>query len=162
ALGVKTIGPVAAGLPTLHLPDVELSRVPSLLPEALGLALISFSSLALTARSFASRNRYEIDLDQDFAALGAANVASGLSGGLVMGGEVCGSARRDAGGGKTEGSGLVAAVVMALALLFLIEPLRYVPVATLGAVLVVAALSLVDIASLRLLYAINRVEVALS
>lgn len=162
AFGVKTLGPVAGGLPALHLPAIDLALLPNLVPQALGLALVSFSSLALTARSFASRNGYEVDLDQDFAALGSANIASSLSGGFVVSGADSRTAMSDAAGGRTHATGLVAALVIALAMLFLMEPLQFVPVATLGAVLVIAALSLVDIATLRLLYAINPVEMALS
>jgi MFS superfamily sulfate permease-like transporter len=160
--GVKTLGPVAGGLPSLHLPDVDLAVLPGLLPPALGLALISFSSLALTARSFASRNGYDVDLDQDFAALGAANVGSALFGGFVISGADSRTAMNDSAGGKTHAAGLVAAGVIVLALLFLMEPLQYIPIATLGAVLIVAALSLVDIAILRLLYRIHPMEMALS
>jgi high affinity sulfate transporter 1 len=162
AAGVKTIGPVAAGLPGLHLPEIDLAVIPELLPPALGLALISFSSLALTARSFASRNGYEVDLDQDFAALGAANIGSALSGGFVISGADSRTAMNESAGGKTHAVGLVAAGAITLALIFLMEPLRFIPVATLGAVLVVAALSLVDIATLRLIYRIHPVEMALS
>ena len=162
ALGVKTLGPVAGGLPALQLPAVDPGLVLELVPQALGLALVSFSSLALTARSFASRNGYEVDLDQDFAALGAANIGSSLAGGFVVSGADSRTAMSDAAGGRTHATGLVAAVVIGLAMLFLMEPLQYVPMATLGAVLVMAALSLVDIATLRLLYSINPVEMALS
>ena len=162
ALGVKTLGPVAAGFRRCSCRRSIPDSVLELVPQALGLALVSFSSLALTARSFASRNGYEVDLDQDFAALGAANIGSSLAGGFVVSGADSRTAMSDAAGGRTHATGLVAAVVIGLAMLFLMEPLQYVPMATLGAVLVMAALSLVDIATLRLLYSINPVEMALS
>lgn len=162
AAGVKTLGPVAGGLPSLHVPEIDFAVLPGLLPPALGLALISFSSLALTARSFASRNGYDVDLDQDFAALGAANIGSALSGGFVVSGADSRTAVSDSVGGKTHATGLVAAAVIVLALVFLMEPLRYIPIATLGAVLIVASLSLVDVATLRLLYRIHPAEMALS
>ena len=71
--GVKTVGPVPGGLPALTLPTADRALFPPLLAAAAGLALVSFSSLMLTARSFATKHGYDIEPDQDFAALGVAN-----------------------------------------------------------------------------------------
>lgn len=83
AAGVKTVGAVPAGLPALKLPYADPALLSSLFAEAAGLALVTFSSMMLTARSFAAKNGYDVDPDQDFAALGAANVASALSRALL-------------------------------------------------------------------------------
>jgi high affinity sulfate transporter 1 len=160
--GVKTVGNVPGGLPALALPHVDPALVPPLLAAAAGLALISFSGLMLTARSFASKNGYDVDADQDFAALGAANVASALSQGFAVSGASSRTAMSDAAGGKTHAVGLVAAAAIALVLLFFTGPLEFVPVAALGAVLVAAGLSLIDIESLRLIYRIDPIEAAVS
>jgi len=162
ALGVKTIGYVPAGLPELELPRVDPKLLPTLLAEGAGLALVSFSSLMLTARSFAAKNGYDIDADQDFAALGAANIASAVSQGFAVSGADSRTAMSDEAGGKTHAVGLVAAAAVALVLLFFTAPLQYVPVAALGAVLIAAALSLTDFGSLRLFYRIDRTEALLS
>ena len=162
ALGVKTIGYVPAGLPELELPRVDPKLLPTLLAEGAGLALVSFSSLMLTARSFAAKNGYDIDADQDFAALGAANIASAVSQGFAVSGADLRTAMSDEAGGKTHAVGLVAAAAVALVLLFFTAPLQYVPVAALGAVLIAAALSLTDFGSLRLFYRIDRTEALLS
>ena len=74
--GIKTVGEVPAGLPSLRFPHFPLSLVPSLLGDAAGLALVTFSSMMMTSRSFASKNKYDVDADREFAALGAANIAS--------------------------------------------------------------------------------------
>ena len=160
--GVKTVGPVPGGLPAFTLPGANPALLPSLLAEAAGLALISFSSLMLTARSFATKNGYDIQPDQDFAALGVANVASAVSQGFAVSGADSRTAMSDAAGGKTHAVGLVAAAAVALVLLFLTAPLQYVPMAALGAVLVVAGLSLIDIRSVSLFYQIDRTEAVLS
>lgn len=160
--GVKTVGEVAAGLPTLKVPHFPLAMVASLLGDAAGLALVTFSSMMLTSRSFASKNRYDVDADREFAALGAANIASALSQGFAVSGADSRTAMSDATGGRTQVTGLVAAAMIAFVLLFFTGPLRYVPVAALGAVLVKAALSLVDIPALRTIYRIDRREFALS
>jgi MFS superfamily sulfate permease-like transporter len=162
AAGVKTIGAVPGGLPTLAFPSVDLALLPSLLAEAGGLALVSFTSMILTARSFAAKHGYDIDPDQDFTALGAANVVSALSQGFAVSGADSRTAVSDAAGGRTHAVGVVAAVVVALVLIFFTAPLRYVPIAALGAVLVAAGLSLIDIVSLRLIYRIDPVESLLS
>ena len=162
AFGVKSVGYVPAGLPPLALPHVDPTLLPGLLADAAGLALVSFSSLMLTARSFAAKNGYDIEPDQDFAALGTANIASALSQGFAVSGADSRTAMSDAADGRTHAVGLVAAVAVALVLLFFTAPLQYVPLAALGAVLIAAALSLIDLRSLRLFYRIDRTEALLS
>ncbi|HEU0017914.1 MAG TPA: SulP family inorganic anion transporter [Methyloceanibacter sp.] len=147
ALGVKTVGHVPARLPELTLPRIDPTLLPTLMADAAGLALVSFSSLMLTARSFAAKNGYDIDADQDFAALGAANVASAVSQGFAVSGADSRTAMSDEAGGRTHAVGLVAAVAVTLVLLFFTSPLQYVPTAALGAVLIAAALSLIDFGS---------------
>jgi high affinity sulfate transporter 1 len=161
-LGVKTIAPVPPGLPSLTLPKADPAVLPSLLASAAGLALVSFSSLMLTSRSFATKNGYDIDPDQDFAALGVANVASALSQGFAISGADSRTAMSDAAGGRTHAVGLVAAAVLVIVLLFFTAPLQHVPVAALGAVLIAAGLSLIDVRSVLLFYRIDRSEALLS
>ena len=161
-LGVKTVGPVPGGLPAFTLPSANTALLPSLLAAAAGLALVSFSSMMLTAQSFATKNGYDIEPDQDFAALGVANVASAVSQGFAISGADSRTAMSDAAGGRTHAVGLVAAAAVALVLLFFTTPLQYVPMAALGAVLIVAGLSLIDIRSVRLFYQIDRTEAVLS
>ncbi|HYX68366.1 MAG TPA: SulP family inorganic anion transporter, partial [Terriglobales bacterium] len=113
ALGVKTVGDVPRGLPALRFPNVPSGLLPQLLAEAAGLALVSFSSMMLTGRSFASKNRYEIDTDREFAVLGAANIAAALSQGFAVSGADSRTAMNDAAGGRTQVAGLVAAASIA-------------------------------------------------
>jgi high affinity sulfate transporter 1 len=161
-LGVKIIGEVPAGLPHLQIPRFSLSLIPSLLGDAAGLALVSFSSMMLTARSFAARNRYDIDVDKEFAALGMANLASAISQGFAVSGADSRTAMNDAAGGKTQVAGLIAGGTIAVVLLFFTGLLRFVPSAALGAILVKAGFSLVDIKSLKQLLQIDWTEFALS
>lgn len=162
AMGVATVGQVAPGLPNLHMPSFPLDMLPTLMADAAGLALVSFSSMMLTARSFAEKNGYEINADREFAALGAANMASALSQGFAISGADSRTATADANGGKTQMAGIIAAATLCLVLLFLTSPLAYVPVAALGAVLVMAAYSLVNIVTLREIRRISRQEFILS
>jgi len=160
--GVQTVGAVPAGLPWLHLPSFPLPILPNLLGKAVGVALISFSSMMLTARSFAAKNRYEIDADREFTALGVANIASALSQGFAVSGADSRTAMNDASGGRTQVTGLVAAAAIGSVVLFFTGPLRYVPVAALGAVLVKAAFSLMEVETLKFFYRVDKHELALS
>lgn len=162
ARGVAVVGSVPAGLPVFKLPTVSLDLLDEVAGAAAGLALITFTSMMLTARSFAAKNHYEIDADREIAALGAANIAAALSQGFAISGADSRTAMADASGGRTQVTGLVAAAAIALVLLFLTEPLRYVPIAGLGAVLIMASLSLLDLQTLRQFYRLDRTEFALS
>jgi high affinity sulfate transporter 1 len=160
--GVKIVGEVPAGLPPIHFPRFSLDLIPTMLGDAAGLALVSFSSMMLTSRSFASKNKYDVDADREFAALGAANIASAISQGFAVSGADSRTAMNDATGGRTQVTGIVAAGAVAVVLLFFTGPLRYVPIPALGAVLVKAGLSLVDLEALKTIYRIERREFALS
>jgi MFS superfamily sulfate permease-like transporter len=96
------------------------------------------------------------------AALGAANVAAAISQGFAISGADSRTAMNDAAGGRTQVAGMVAATTVALVLVFLTGPLQYVPVAALGAVLVMAAWSLVDIATVGMLWRESKGEFAIS
>jgi MFS superfamily sulfate permease-like transporter len=133
-----------------------------LFPDAAGIALISFCSTMLTAKGFAVRNGYEVDANREFVALGIANVASGLSSGFVIAGADSRTAINDLSGGRSQLSGVLAAIVMALVLMLLTAPLAYIPYASLGAVLILAGASLFDLQVLKRIWSVSRVEFALS
>jgi high affinity sulfate transporter 1 len=160
--GVAILGPIPAGLPPLRFPRFPPDDTPSLLGSAAGLALVMFSSGMLSARSFAAKGGYEIDADRELAAFGAANIASALSQGFAVTGADSRTAVAAAAGGRTQVTGLVTAATIAIVLLFLTGPLRYIPIAALGAMLVYAALSLFDIRDLKEIWRIDRIEVGLA
>ena len=161
ARGVAVLGPVPAGLPRLRWPTLPLDELPTMVADAAGLALVLFSSGVLTARSFAAKGHYSIDVDREFAAFGAANIASALSQGFAV---TCADSRTAVGvaAGATQVTGLVAAASIAIVLLFLTEPLQYVPTAALGAVLLFAAFALFDVSTLRDIWKIDRLEFGLA
>src|SRR5262249_18965761 len=99
---------------------------------------------------------------REFAAFGASNISSALSQGFAVTGADSRTAVGVAAGGRTQMTGLVAAATIAAVLLFLTEPLRFVPVAALGAVLIFAAFSLFDVGTLREIWKYDRLEVGLS
>jgi MFS superfamily sulfate permease-like transporter len=101
-------------------------------------------------------------MDAELAALGAANIASALGQGFAVTDADSRTAIAYASGGRTQMTGLVAAACMALVLLLFTRPFQYVPVPALGAILIVAALILLDVASLRQIWGVDKGEVALS
>ena len=155
AAGVGLIGAVPAGLPALSVPSVPLHLLPVLLAEAAGLTLLSFSSTMLAARSFADRNRYDIDADREIAALGAANVAAAVSQSFAVTGSAMRTAAAEAAGARTQVAGLVAAAAIVPVLLFLTGPLQYIPSVALAAILISAGSSMLNWRDLR---AIHRIE----
>ena len=117
--GVAVLGAIPAGLPRLMLPHLAFSDLEPLAYGAIGLALISFNSAMVTARGFAVRNHYEIDPNQEFIALGVADIGAGVMQGFAVSGADSRTAVNDAVGGKSQVTGLVAAALLALTLMFL-------------------------------------------
>jgi high affinity sulfate transporter 1 len=146
--GLKLLGTIPAGLPALTIPAITLSDLESLLLGAAGLALISYNSTMVTARGFAAKNRYDIDSNQEFIALGMANIGAGVLQGFAVAGADSRTAVNDSVGGKSQVTGLVAAGVLALTLMFFTGPLGWLPMAVLSAVLIKAAMGLFDLQGL--------------
>lgn len=155
---VAVVGDVPAGLPRLRWPEFDPQFLQPLFGGAMGVALVSFCNAMVVARSFAAKHHYEVDADRELSALGACQIASGLCQGFAVSGTESRTAMNHAMGGKSQVAGLVAAAVMAAVLLFLTAPLAYLPKAALGGVLIVAAIGLFDVASMRRLWRVSRTE----
>jgi len=156
--GVAVVGALPSGLPRPTLPTPPLTDVLALVPAAAGLFLVSFADEVLIARSFAGRHDQRIRVGSELLAMGAANAAAGVSQGLPVGASGSRTAVNDAMGARSQISGLVAAVAVTLVLLFFTAPIADLPKAVLGAVIVNAAIGLVDPAAWRSLWATDRVE----
>ena len=161
-MGVAVLGEVPSGLPSLGLPSFEAAVFNDLFGAAAGLMLVSFTSGVLTAKSFARRNGYEVNANQELIGFGACNLASGLAQGFPVTGADSRTAVNNAMGGKTQVVGLVAGGAMLLVLLFMTEPLADVPTTALAAVILVSAVGLFDLADLRLLYRMSYREFLMS
>jgi SulP family sulfate permease len=140
--GVAVIGDIPSGLPTITWPSLPLGDVLALVPAALGIFLVSFADGILTARSFAGQHGQRIDANQELAAFAAGNLAAGISQGFPVGASGSRTAVNDQMGGRTQVVGSLAAVVVAVVLLFLTAPVELLPSACLGAVIVGAAIGL--------------------
>ncbi|MCO7566311.1 SulP family inorganic anion transporter [Pseudomonas sp. S 311-6] len=159
--GVAILGPVPAGIPELAWPQSNLAETKSLLRDALGIATVSFCSAMLTARSFAARHGYAINANHEFVALGVSNLAAGISQGFAISGADSRTAVNDMVGGKSQLVGIIAALVIALILLFFTAPMAWIPQAVLGAVLLMAGWGLIDVKSLGKIYRLSRFEFCL-
>ncbi len=142
---IKTIGTVTGGLPVFNTPVFDIGIIRELVVPALNLAIVSFVSMMLTARSFAAKNGYDIDADKEFRALGIANFASALSQGFAVSGADSRTAVNDANGGKTQLVSIIAATIIAIIAIFLTAPLEFIPSAALGVVLIIASVHLLDL-----------------
>jgi SulP family sulfate permease len=147
--GVTVIGPIPSGVPVPSLPHVSLDGVVSLLPAALGVAFVGYTDNVLTGRAFADRRKERIDPKRELLALSAANVGSGLLQGFPVSSSGSRTAISDAVGGRSQLASVVTAVATVLAMLLAEPVLASFPVAALGAVVVYAAVRLVDVAEFR-------------
>ena len=160
--GVAVIGSVPSGIPDLDLPIPGGGDALLLLPAAVGIFLVSFADEILTARSFAGKHGQHVRAEQEVLAMGAANVAAGLTQAFPIGASGSRTAVNDSMGVRTQLGGLVAAGAILLILLFLTEPISYLPSAVLGAVIIAAAIGLVDPQAWRVLWKTDSVEVTIA
>ena len=150
--GVEIVGAIDAGLPPLGLPDVGADRYLELAAGATGVALVGFAEGLGAAKTYATRHHYEIDANRELLGLGTANVAAGLSSGMVVNGSLSKTAVNGAAGAMSQVSGLVVAAMTVVTLLLLTGLFESLPEATLAAVVIAAVIELVDVRSLRRLY----------
>jgi SulP family sulfate permease len=150
--GVKIVGHIDSGLPSFGLPSVPAKDYLKLTGSAVGVMLVGFAEGLGAAKTYAARNGYQVSPNRELIGLGTANLAAGLSSGMVVNGSLSKTAVNGAAGAKTQMSGLVVAVLTILTLLFLTGLFEDLPEATLGAVVIAALIELVDISALRALY----------
>ena len=161
--GVAMVGTIEAGLPALVLPTgLTLASWQPLMLGAVGIALVGYSDNMLTARSFAQRHGERIDATKELVALGVTNVATSLFQGFPVSSSNTRTALADAMGARSQRYALVALVVVLAVLLWLRPLLALFPRPVLGALVVFAALQLIDIDAFRRLQRFKRSEFLLA
>jgi high affinity sulfate transporter 1 len=159
AKGVGVLGnAVPSGLPALTLPAIPLADYLRLLPGALAIVAILLCEGLLVVRSYANKYGYKADGDQMLFAYGAANLAAAFTGSLLTGNSPSRSAAMDASGAKSQWPSLVAAVTIALVLLFFTDLLAFLPNAALAGIVANAVLSLIEVHEFRELWRMRRSE----
>ncbi|MCQ9130158.1 SulP family inorganic anion transporter [Streptomyces hilarionis] len=160
--GLKVIGDIPAGLPHPALPD--LGELPRLVLPALGVLLVAYTDFILTARAFSGHDDEGpgLDADQEFLALGAANLGAGVLHGFPVSSSASRTALASSAGARSQAYSLVAGGVVLGVLLFLSPLLARTPSAALGALVVYAAVRMIDLAGFRRLASFRRRELLLA
>ena len=158
SLGVKIVGHIPQGLPTLVIPDPSLLDVNILITLAATVFLISYMEGYLFAAEYAAKNKYKIDKNQELLALGASNIAVGLFQGLPVGGALSRTAINNDSGAKTQLAGGVTGLVIILVLIFLTGIFTNLPETILAAIVLFVIKGLVDIPHFRSIYNFSKIE----
>ena len=151
-LDVPTVGSIPSGLPSFGLPDIGLGDAAGLAGAGIGVMLVAFAEGLAAANAYATRDHQRIDANRELVAMGGANLASGLSSGMVVAGSLSKTAVNASAGARTQLSALLAAGLTVVALLFLTGFFEDLPQATLAAVVIAAVVELIDLAALVDLY----------
>jgi SulP family sulfate permease len=147
--GVKLVGNVPSGLPSLSIPTLSHSAWRELLVSAIFISIIGFVESVSVGHTLAAKRRQKITPNQELIGLGAANVAAAFSGGYPVTGGFARSVVNFDAGAVTPAAGIFTAIGIGLAALFFTPYLAYLPQATLAATIIVAVLSLVDFSILK-------------
>jgi len=144
SLGVAVVGAFPSAMPRFAVPAAHWHDVHTLLPAAIGIALLTYTEGILLARAFAAKNSYEVAPNRELAAFGLANVVTGLFQGFPVTGSQARTTINDTAGAKTQVASLVAAATLILFLLFLTPLIAPLPSVALAALLICGALTLVE------------------
>ncbi|MFG3264460.1 SulP family inorganic anion transporter [Streptomyces bobili] len=160
--GIKVIGGIPSGLPNAAVPD--LTELPHLVLPALGVLLVGYTDFILTARAYARRDDEGpgLDANQEFLALGAANLGAGALHGFPVSSSASRTALASSAGASSQAYALVAGAGVLSVLLFLSPLLARTPTAVLGALVVYAAVRMIDLAGFRRLASFRRRELLLA
>ena len=160
ALGVRTLGAVPQGLPPLSLPLPDRAAVTDLLPIAMACFLLASVESAAIGRMFALKHGYRFDPNQEFLALGSANLFAGLGHGFPISGGLSQSLVNESAGARTPLTGLIAALIIAVITLFFSGALSDLPQPVLAAIVLAAVTGLVHVSAIQRLRRFSRAEFA--
>jgi len=160
--GVALLGTVPQGLPMPALPLVSRADINSLLPLAMACFTLAVVETAAIGRMFGAKHGYRLDATQEFLAIGGANLAAGLGGGFPISGGMSQSLVNETAGARTPLSGLVAALVTLVVVVFFTGLLRYLPQPVLAAIVLVAVTGLVQVTALKHIWHFSRTEFAVA
>ena len=147
--GVVTVGAVPTGLPALAIPDVSLSELGPVVTGGIALAMVGLAEGVSAARLLAARGGYTVDTDQELIATGAANMGSGIFGGMGVAGSLSKTAAAERAGSKSQITGVAAAAIVILALIALAGALSPLPRCVLSAIVIQAVWGLMDVGAIR-------------
>jgi high affinity sulfate transporter 1 len=159
---VAVLGSLPQGLPAFAIPSITYADVRPVLIGGLAVALVSFADTSVLSRAYAARTRTRVDPNQEMVGLGAANLAAGLFQGFPISSSSSRTPVAEAAGARTQLTGVVGAISVALLLLVAPELLRHLPSSALAAVVIASAIGLIEVTDLRRIFRIQRWEFWLS
>jgi high affinity sulfate transporter 1 len=156
--GMAVVGDIPQTLPRLRLPSIEGIPLDAVLSGAMAVFLVSFGAGIITAKSFGAMDGQKVDSNRELEGFGAANLAAGLFGAFPVTSSDSRTAINFSVGGRTQLTSIMAALTLLATILYLGGALRILPIPALGAILVGAAIGLIDVAALARIWKVSRVE----
>ena len=160
--GVKVLGPLPEGLPSFAFPIVNFAHLGEIIVGGCAVAIVAFADTSVLSRTYAAKIRTPVDPNQEMIGLGAANLAAGLFQGFPISSSSSRTPVAEAAGAKTQLTGVVGAIAVALLLMFAPDLLKDLPSSALAAVVIAAAIGLFEFADLRRIFRIQQWEFWLS
>ncbi|MBP6815177.1 MAG: SulP family inorganic anion transporter [Burkholderiaceae bacterium] len=160
--GVKVLGALPQGLPSFALPWIGMADLGAVVIGGFAVAMVSFADTSVLSRTYAARTRSYVDPNQEMIGLGAANLAAGFFQGFPISSSSSRTPVAEAAGARTQLTGVVGALAVALLLVFAPDLLRNLPTSALAAVVIASAIGLFEFADLRRIFRIQRWEFWLS
>ncbi|HKE06953.1 MAG TPA: SulP family inorganic anion transporter [Candidatus Acidoferrum sp.] len=160
--GVSVLGPLPRGLPSLRFPFIRISDLLSILSGGVAVALVSFADTSVLSRTYAARLRTPVDPNQEMVGLGLANLAAAFFQGFPISSSSSRTPVAEAAGARTQVTGVIGALSIALLLVLAPQLLQYLPHTALAAVVIAAAIGLIEVSDLRRIFRIQRWEFWLS
>jgi high affinity sulfate transporter 1 len=160
--GVSVLGPLPQGLPAFEIPWINQADIVPVLIGGFAVSMVSFADTSVLSRAYASRLRTSVDPNQEMVGLGAANLAAGFFQGFPISSSSSRTPVAEASGARTQLTGVVGAVAVALLLLFAPNLLQDLPSAALAAVVIASAIGLIEVGDLIRIYRIQPWEFWLS
>jgi len=159
---LPVVGALPQGLPSPALGGLEWADVWSLLLPAAGIALVAFTDSAVLSRSLSARRGESVDGSQEMAGIGLANIAGGFLGGFPVSASSSRTPVAEQAGSRTQLTGVVGAALLIAFILLAPGVTAFLPGATLAAVVIAAAISLIDVRGFRRLARMDKIDAALS
>jgi high affinity sulfate transporter 1 len=160
--GISVLGPLPQGLPAFAIPWITYADIVPVLIGGCAVALVSFADTSVLSRAYAARTGTNVDPNQEMVGLGVANLAAGFFQGFPISSSSSRTPVAEAAGARTQLTGVVGALAVALLLLVAPNLLRHLPTAALAAVVIASAIGLIEITDLIRIYRIQRWEFWLS
>jgi high affinity sulfate transporter 1 len=160
--GISVLGPLPQGLPGPRLPLVPFDSLVPIVSGGVAVALVAFADTSVLSRTYAARLRTPVDSNQEMVGLGVANIAAGFFQGFPISSSSSRTPVAEAAGAKTQLTGVVGAIAIALLLVLAPSLLKDLPNTALAAIVIASAIGLFEIADLRRIYRIQRWEFWLS